>query len=91
MLRRVLASPSYVKLDEHGRWHYRCTGHLGKLLRGWFTTAEVSDADVEAANAAAEAEVQVSQGVADLNEGCEPCGTRTRDSLLKRQVLYRLS
>ena len=26
-----------------------------------------------------------------LEEAGEPCGTRTRDSLLKRQVLYRLS
>ena len=76
---------------EPGRWHFRCTGHLGQLLRGWFATVQVSEADVDAANAAAQAEGRLDQAAADVTEGCEPCGTRTRDSLLKRQVLYRLS
>ena len=91
ILRRVLSSPIYVKLDDHGRWHYRCTGHLGNLLRGWFAIVQVSEADVDAANAAAEAEVQADQGVTDVTTVGEPCGTRTRDSLLKEATPSVLS
>ena len=96
ILRRVLTSPIYVTQEADKGWTYTLAGSFSGMLRK-VTDVQVPADEVDWMTAlademnAAAAGPQEDQQLAAFNRGCEPSGTRTRDSLLKRQVLYRLS
>src|SRR5262249_43526508 len=90
VLRQVLTSPIFIRQAGPRFWKFRCTGTLGKLLGGGFGeyTVPVEEEPNEPGDCEEGAE---GQHVTEFNGVGEPSGTRTRDSLLKRQVLYLLS
>src|SRR5262249_2829600 len=80
ILRKVLSSPIYIKKTSQG-WSYRFTGHLGNLIRGGFETWLLDEELVF--EPAVDEPADTAEEQTEFNSGCEPSGTRTRDSLLK--------
>ena len=91
VLRRVLTSPIFIRQTGERSWKFRYTGTLGKLFSGGFAEWRLPPEESLIIEDVPNDEVTEYQDVAECNGGCEPSGTRTRDSLLKRQVLYHLS